>query len=287
MKCELCGEEHDGSYGSGRFCSKHCRMVYIGKMAAQKQRENGTLAISLNKARNELKKKRLLEPNLQPNVNLQKGGKCKFCSKYCKNKNSLINHERCCKYNPNRAIINSHVIWKKGHSAWNKGLTKETSQLVAKQSRTIKRQYVSGQRSGSWLGKHHTEEQKHNISQKMKIHYKNSSRWRTQIEKRKSYAEQYFERIFLDAKQNYHVDRYFLDFAWPDKKIYVEVDGEQHYNDNKVIAHDITRINRLEKLGWKLLMRIRWSVFQKMSQIEKEQYVKNLNENIKSVLSDF
>lgn len=24
MQCEKCGKEHDGSYGSGRFCSAHC-----------------------------------------------------------------------------------------------------------------------------------------------------------------------------------------------------------------------------------------------------------------------
>jgi group I intron endonuclease len=29
--CKTCGCEHDGSYGSGIFCSKHCRYVYIGK----------------------------------------------------------------------------------------------------------------------------------------------------------------------------------------------------------------------------------------------------------------
>ena len=26
--CEYCGEEHDGSYGSGRFCSKKCQSRY-------------------------------------------------------------------------------------------------------------------------------------------------------------------------------------------------------------------------------------------------------------------
>ena len=31
MKCENCNREHDGSYGSGRFCSDHCRRVYSGK----------------------------------------------------------------------------------------------------------------------------------------------------------------------------------------------------------------------------------------------------------------
>ena len=28
--CEQCGNEHDGSYGSGRFCSKLCRDKYSG-----------------------------------------------------------------------------------------------------------------------------------------------------------------------------------------------------------------------------------------------------------------
>ena len=27
--CEWCKKEHDGSYGSGRFCSKTCRAKYI------------------------------------------------------------------------------------------------------------------------------------------------------------------------------------------------------------------------------------------------------------------
>ena len=31
MKCENCGNEHDGLYGSGRFCSEHCRRSFCGK----------------------------------------------------------------------------------------------------------------------------------------------------------------------------------------------------------------------------------------------------------------
>jgi len=26
--CEECGNEHNGSYGSGRFCSKHCKCAF-------------------------------------------------------------------------------------------------------------------------------------------------------------------------------------------------------------------------------------------------------------------
>ena len=40
MKCENCGNEHDGSYGSGRFCSDHCRRVYSGKKAFEKRDKN-------------------------------------------------------------------------------------------------------------------------------------------------------------------------------------------------------------------------------------------------------
>ena len=29
MKCEYCGKEHDGSYGSGRFCSSRCKQIYL------------------------------------------------------------------------------------------------------------------------------------------------------------------------------------------------------------------------------------------------------------------
>lgn len=31
MICENCGKEHDGSYGSGRFCSKFCSVSYTNK----------------------------------------------------------------------------------------------------------------------------------------------------------------------------------------------------------------------------------------------------------------
>jgi len=33
--CEICGNEHDHTYGSGRFCSKHCRMKYISSKSSE------------------------------------------------------------------------------------------------------------------------------------------------------------------------------------------------------------------------------------------------------------
>lgn len=58
---------------------------------------------------------------------------CKFCSKECKNENSLRNHERLCKQNPNcqessltkyhaSGASIGHKAGKTGLPAWNKGL---------------------------------------------------------------------------------------------------------------------------------------------------------------------
>ena len=44
--------------------------------------------------------------------------KCQYCGKICKNANSLRNHERLCKLNPNHQ---EHTGFKHG---WTKGLTK-------------------------------------------------------------------------------------------------------------------------------------------------------------------
>ena len=132
---------------------------------------------------------------------------------------------------------------------------------------------MTGKSNLAWLGRKHTDEEKKKISESMKEVYKGKSIWSTQIEKRKSFAEQYFDACFSDLKQNYHVNRYFLDLANPEKKLYIEVDGEQYYNDPKVVEHDKVRTQRLEELGWKCLKRIRWSEYKKMSKDEQESLI--------------
>jgi len=100
-----------------------------------------------------------------------------------------------------------------------------------------------------------------------------------------SYPEKYFKEVFdnaeIDYSQNYYSNGYFLDFAWPDIKIYIEIDGEQHYVDHRIVEHDKIRTQRLHELGWRLLTRIRWSDFQKLEQIEKENLIYRLLQTIK------
>ena len=47
MKCEKCGQEHDGSYGSGRFCSAHCARSF--STSAKREEINTKVSKTLRK----------------------------------------------------------------------------------------------------------------------------------------------------------------------------------------------------------------------------------------------
>lgn len=91
-----------------------------------------------------------------------------------------------------------------------------------------------------------------------------------------SYAEQYFFNIFPNSSKHYHVDRYFLDIAYPSHKIYIEIDGEQHKKDLRVVEHDKERTLNLDKLGWTLIDRIYWPDFSKLNNDERIIFIDNI-----------
>ena len=101
MICENCHCEHDGNYGSGRFCSEHCRSVYCGK------------------------KVKIHRCNFLVNIEKRRSPhgtwKCKLCGEIFETRRKLQQHRKCLH----------------GHNArfiWNKGLTKETSESVRRYS---------------------------------------------------------------------------------------------------------------------------------------------------------
>ena len=69
---------------------------------------------------------------------------CKYCGKECKNLNSLRNHERLCKLNPNK----QESSWVKYNlvkeNVWNKGLTKEIDNRVKQQGQTYSQRVKDG-----------------------------------------------------------------------------------------------------------------------------------------------
>jgi very-short-patch-repair endonuclease len=85
------------------------------------------------------------------------------------------------------------------------------------------------------------------------------SRWNNE----KSYPEKFFTRVieneFEDKNYSseYNVGNYSIDFAWVDKKIAIEIDGDQHIRFQHQIDSDIRKDKLLTSEGWKVL-RIRW-----------------------------
>lgn len=125
------------------------------------------------------------------------------------------------------------------------------------------------------------------ISEKQKENYKGKSRFNIDRSK-EPYSEKYFrewlEKENIEYKKNFHVDRFFLDFAFPDKKLYFEVNGEQHYrkmyNGRDYQEHDKERFDILSKLGWTCIATIRWSEFRALSVSERSVALDKLNQAI-------
>ena len=71
--------------------------------------------------------------------------------------------------------------------------------------------------------------------------------------------------------REYPFFKYSLDFAWPDKKRVIEIDGSQHYDGRfpERIKHDIERDIYLKSQGWKVL-RLRWKYVYK----QKKYWIK-------------
>ena len=92
---------------------------------------------------------------------------CQYCGKECKNKSSLVAHERLCKNNPTRMKTSYELHPEKYDSfcgksctAWNKGLTKDTDERVKNGNLTRLRRISSGEILPSFTGKHHSEKTK-------------------------------------------------------------------------------------------------------------------------------
>ena len=99
----------------------------------------------------------------------------------------------------------------------------------------------------------HKEGRAHNIGQ---------CRWNC----KHSYPETWLIRVLenefqlrenYDYRTEYPFGKYSLDFAWPDKRICIEVDGEQHDIDIKQKERDKNKDALLLEKGWKEL-RIPW-----------------------------
>ena len=144
FKCENpdCGKEHDGSYGSGRFCSEHCRRVYSGKRV----NINGNQKCNFN-------------TNVRSKPRRAPYGtwKCKYCGLIFETKNELQQHI----WNNHQEKYGPHG---KGQTSWNKSLTANTDYRIQKSINTLKNNYKFGKIIPSFKNKKHSIETREKIS---------------------------------------------------------------------------------------------------------------------------
>lgn len=280
--CENCGKEFTEDYrsewsqkhgGEPRFCSKECSYKF-----------------------RTLKGSGYLEK--QENLNLH----CKYCNKECKNLNSLRNHERLCKSNPNR----QHIECWTHNEKWRNSQKNKKESFKKKPINFIKGEFkcrycgkISPYEHSCHIhekyckenpnreikkGRPHTEEEKRKLSVKQKENFKDGHSRYPFTRAEDSYPEKYFMKWldeFTTYEHNYHVDRYFLDFAWPKDKTYIEVNGNQHYETEKAIQHDKERFKILESLGWNCISTINWSSYQTLTKKEQSEFLNNLKSKIR------
>lgn len=166
--------------------------------------------------------------------------KCKFCGleKYT-TKSAMTSHEKHCLKNKNA------VPWK-GHK-----LSEETKKKV---SEGMKKAIKEGRATG----------------------------WHRRKTGSQSYPEKWMSIIIKnefsdkDYQDELHVGKYRLDFAWPHKMRYIEIDGRQH-EDIERKESDIKKDNFCKKLGW-TGMRVSWSYICQNTQkaiLEMKDFIDN------------
>lgn len=207
--------------------------------------------------------------------------KCRYCNKLCKNANSLRNHERLCKLNPNRSMSKFEDIeWQKNKTGDGKG----TNRFIKAKKLGIELKVsceTKAKISRSKVGKKHTEETKLKISNSMKKYLFNNPDkvpyLLNHYSKGMSYPEKYFKSILDKNNINYifqyQEGLYSLDFKI--NNIDLEIDGDQHYLDKRIVEHDIIRNEVLKSKGYKII-RIKWSDYKKLFKPESEFFISDL-----------
>lgn len=177
---------------------------------------------------------------------------CKYCNKICKNKNSLKQHEIRCKENSNRIPNTLGKYNKKGHPAWNKGLTKYDDPRIAKYVNTYKENLKLGKIKHWALGlTKENDERINKIANKTKETIKekiNQNNWHISFSKVRTQMykgikmmgcwEVEFAKLLdnknikwlyttdkFDYRYNQEIHKYNPDFYLPEFDTYIEIKG--------------------------------------------------------------
>lgn len=220
MICENCGNEHDGSYGSGRFCSKECRGAYAH--SCERKHPKGASWI------------------------------CDQCGEEFKSRALLYNHKR--------EVHGSKRCWNKGLTKdTDPRIAKGVETLKKHISEGLVKNCWEGKhlpdeirkKISASMKKAHAEGRAHNIGE---------CRWNNEPSWPEKWFMQVIENEFTDKnyvrERPFH--RFSLDFAWEHKKKCIEIDGKQHEVLPGYKERDLRKDKALADEGWQVL-RLPWS----------------------------
>lgn len=216
--CENCGNSHNGTYGSGRFCSKSCRMRYIGKQSNKNGKLNGHPQFNTGTS------------SWKPSGNWS----CPYCPAILDSRRLRTKHIREEHYHTDVPLKH----------AWNKGLTKETSDKVAQFANTLKQKTEAGLLLPPGKRVNWTDELRQAQSERKKALYiehpeKHPNAMCAGNKKKMTYPEQitcdWLNSYGIKAIHNFHYvskkfNRY-VDFYVPHLKLFIEVDGSYWHKD--------------------------------------------------------
>ena len=205
---------------------------------------------------------------------------CEFCNREFDTKNACNSHRGKCKQNPNYKYKEVPYEVRKHHSDVMKGKVSEpfvnckcsfcNRNFTRKSAKTIHEKYCKQNENRVVYIQHlQSEETKRKISEGMrKAHNeKRAGTFPTRKNCEHSWPEKWLINVlkrelgFIECKDyqtEFYFYKQFLDFAWVEKKLCIEIDGEQHNRFQDRIDADKRKDENLKKEGWKLL-RINWS----------------------------
>jgi very-short-patch-repair endonuclease len=251
----------------------------------------------------ELKQKRIEEYDLNPkkckncnNVFDYKHRHSTFCSKSCAN--SFNNKKRILTENTKEKIRKSIIkLINEGNPPgfigyrYNKKIEYKPKILhikicpiCKKEYNTFKEKQVCCSKQCAFKNMKCSESVRKKISDKVQERIKNGtfSGWKSRKDKEPSYPEKYFISLFENEKidgwiRDYKIGRWFVDFAFIDKKFALEIDGKQHEERKE---QDKIKDDYLEKNDWKVI-RIKW--YNPVNENNKEKLYKQIEE-LKTIL---
>lgn len=165
--------------------------------------------------------------------------KCKYCGKEINNKGCLVLHEKYCEKNPNRTISKTQSIREERNSRRDEFGNIKVRKKFHHSEETKK---ILSEKRKQWLSKNKDKHPWKNNDKFISKPCEQLKEWLR--EQNINFVEEY------EPFEDYH---YCLDIAWPDEKIAIEINGNQHYtNDGNLKPYYQKRHDLFTERGWNI-----------------------------------